>query len=252
MEKKLLKKSFQLKGLKEIPYDSLWNTKGAFTTIRILGRKPKFIFLNEHIKNLNESLNELNINFSINTKIFKNLFINNFVNKNYYNYLLRIAVNEKKISFDLRKKLTTKKFFKGILINYRRKNSHIKNLHYIKILNLLESINSSCEEVIICEKDKLLEGCTTNIVCVKNKTLYIPKKNYYFGITLKIIKKNTKRKVVKTNILKKNLKFFDEILLLGSGKGVVALNNIPQLNWKNKSQVIYNELQALYKLHSKK
>ena len=58
--------------------------------------------------------------------------------------------------------------------------------------------------------------------------------------------------MLKTNILKKNLKFFDEILLLGSGKGVVALNNIPQLNWKNKSQVIYNELQALYKLYSKK
>ena len=42
------------------------------------------------------------------------------------------------------------------------------------------------------------------------------------------------------------LKTFDEILLVGSGKGVIALKNIPQIKWKNKNQIIYKELQDLY------
>ena len=70
--------------------------------------------------------------------------------------------------------------------------------------------------------------------------------NYYFGITLKFIIKHTKRKIMKTNIYLQKINEFDEILLVGSGKGVVALNNIPQLRWKNKGHVIYKELQELY------
>ena len=48
------------------------------------------------------------------------------------------------------------------------------------------------------------------------------------------------------NISLTKLKTFDEILLVGSGKGVVALKDIPQIKWKNRSQVIYKELQDLY------
>ena len=170
----------------------------------------------------------------------------------YYNHLLRIAVNNKKISFDLRTRVNVKKFFKGILVNYKRPQPHIKNLHYNKILNYLKSVNTNSEEIIICNNDRLLEGCTTNILCVKNKRLYIPRKNYYFGTTLKTIIKYTNRKITKVDISRRNLDSFEEILLLGSGKGVVAINNIPQLKWKNKSQVIYNELQALYKFYLKR
>ena len=46
--------------------------------------------------------------------------------------------------------------------------------------------------------------------------------------------------------VEKKLKTFDEILLVGSGKGVVALKNIPQIKWQNRFQVIYKELQDLY------
>ena len=80
-------------------------------------------------------------------------------------------------------------------------------------------------------------------------SLLIPKKNYYIGITLQFIKKYTKRQIIKTNISFNKINDFDEILLVGSGKGIVALNNIPQLRWKNKRQVIYKELQELYNLH---
>ena len=39
----------------------------------------------------------------------------------------------------------------------------------------------------------------------------------------------------------------DEILLIGSGKGVVSVKTIDQLKWKRKSLKIYNKLLKQYK-----
>ena len=242
----LFKKSYLHKNFKKIAYDNLWNTKGVFTTIRMKGCPPNFIFLREHLDNLNQSMKKLNINFVINFTIFNNLLEKEFYKNTNYNHLLRIAINNKKISIDLRKRLNPHKLFKGILLNYKRSNPHIKNLYYKKILKLLRSVNTSSNEIILFNQAKVLEGCTTNIICVKNNSLYLPKRNHYFGTTLEFIIKCTKRKIFKRNILLKKLKTFDEILLVGSGKGVVALKNIPQIRWKNRSQVIYKELQDLY------
>ena len=99
----LFKKSYLYKTFKNVPYDSLWNSKGVFTTVRIKGKPFKMLFLKEHIRNLNQSLGAMNIKFvltsSLLNKKYKNLFINNVR----YDHLFRIAINNKKISFSLRK-----------------------------------------------------------------------------------------------------------------------------------------------------
>ena len=246
MANNLLKKSYQHKDLKEIPFNHLWNTKGVFTTIRLTGSTANFIHLKEHLRNLNNSLKKLNINFAFTQKKFEILVKNKFKKNINYNHLLRIAVNNKIISIDLRKRVNPNKFFKGLLMNYQRTQPTIKNLNYKKIFQFLKPLSLKSEEIILYKNNLILEGATTNLIFVKNKKLYLPKKNYYFGITLKFIIKHTKRKIMKTNIYLQKINEFDEILLVGSGKGVVALNNIPQLRWKNKGHVIYKELQELY------
>ena len=87
------------------------------------------------------------------------------------------------------------------------------------------------------------EKAAIKLICLDNNYIPITRN----GITLKFITKYTKRKIIKTNISLGKLQSFDEILLVGSGKGVVALNNIPQIKWINKTQIIYKELQELYK-----
>ena len=57
----LFKKSYQHKSLQNIPFDDLWNKKGIFTTIRVIGKPRKFLFLEEHLYNLNQSLKFLSI-----------------------------------------------------------------------------------------------------------------------------------------------------------------------------------------------
>ena len=105
----LFKKSYQHKTLKKISFDDLWNKKGIFTTIRVLGKPGNFLFIEEHLKNLNRSLKSMSINTQID-KIILDTIIHQFFNKNiYYDHLFRIAVSGNKISFSLRKRLQVKK-----------------------------------------------------------------------------------------------------------------------------------------------
>ncbi len=80
MENILFKKSYLLSNFKEIKYDDLWNKKGIFTTIRVIGRPYRLYLLDQHLKNLNYSLKKYGINASLSKrKICK--IINNLFNK---------------------------------------------------------------------------------------------------------------------------------------------------------------------------
>ena len=242
----LFKKSYLHKTLSKIAYDDLWDTKGVFTTIKLIGSPPKYLFLMEHLSNLNQSLKKMNINFILKSSTLENLLKYKLKKNIKYHHLLRLAINNKKISISLRKCLEPNPSFKGILVNYQRPDPSIKNLYYKKISEYLKSINTQSCEIILMNKKTLLEGCTTNIICVKNQKLYLPKTNYYFGITLKFIVSHTKRRFIKRNIYLNDLNSFDEILLVGSGKGIVMLQSIPQINWNNKSCIVFKELHDLY------
>jgi len=57
----LLKKSYQLKDLKEIKFQDLWGHHGIFTTMWIFGNPPRILFFNNHIRNLITSLTKYKI-----------------------------------------------------------------------------------------------------------------------------------------------------------------------------------------------
>ena len=52
----LLRKSYQLKDLKETEFQDLWGDHGVFTTMWIYGSPPKIFFFKEHIQNLLKSI----------------------------------------------------------------------------------------------------------------------------------------------------------------------------------------------------
>ena len=252
MENILFKKSYQPKTLKKISFDDLWNKKGIFTTIRVLGKSSKFLFIEEHLKNLNRSLKIMLINTQVDINFLETIIYPLFKKNIYYNHLFRIAVSNNKISLSLRKRLEVKKKFKGILVSYQRINWKLKHLQHNKILSFLKRINSQSEEIILTKNNLILEGGTTNILCVEKKIIYIPKSGYYPGITLQFFLKHSKRKIIKKNITKTQLRECDEILLVGSGKGVVAVEDISQIHWHKKSTTVFNEFHRIYKSYINK
>ena len=80
---------------------------------------------------------------------------------------------------------------------------------------------------------------------MKNNKIYSPINKFYKGITLKFFTKKV-GKIVKKNIFIKYLHTFDEIILIGTGKGVVSIKNIEKINWTRKSSKTYSYLLKIY------
>ena len=93
---------------------------------------------------------------------------------------------------------------------------------------------------------KLFETGTSNLLFVKNNKIFTPKKDFYEGITYKFFKSKIK-KIYKREIFVKELLKFDEILLIGSGKGVTSVKTIKQVGWKRKKVKHYNIFLKYYR-----
>ena len=241
----LLKKSYQLRDLKEIEFKDLWGDHGVFTTMWIFGNPPKILFFKEHINNLIKSTKAYSISKpSIKLNILR-LLKENLNSKKKYNHLLRIALNKKTLSISLRKRIKPNLNFNLKLVNLKRQKPEFKNLKYKEILKHLSKLDNSKSDIGLCHNKKILETGTSNILFVKDKKIFSPINKFYKGITYKFFKSKIK-KIVKKDILVNSLKEYDEIILIGSGKGIASVKTINQINWKRKEFKIYNQLLKHY------
>ena len=239
----LLKKSYQLSNLKEVPFQDLWGSRGVFTTMRMIGKPPRLILLKSHIDNLIKSTKK----YGIRKKNLKKI-IEDLVNKyNIYkgpDNLFRIALNKKLISISIRKRPKLKKNFKLLLFKYKRIEPSYKNLYYKKIIAQLNKVDSSKYDIALVSNKKILETGTSNLVFIKNDKIYSPKNNCYFGNTIKFISK--KIKINSKDIFISELNDYDEIILIGSGKGVTSVSKIDELSWKRRKTNYYDKLNKIY------
>jgi len=241
----LLKKSYQLKDLKEIEFKDLWGDNGVFTTMWIFGSPPKILFFKDHINNLIKSTKAYSIiKPSIKSDILR-LIEENLDNKIKYNHLLRVALNKNTLSISLRKRIKPKLNFNLKLVNLKRQKPEFKNLKYKEILKHLSKLDNSKSDIGLCSNKKILETGTSNILFVKDKKIFSPINKFYKGITFKFFKSKIK-KIIKKDILIDSLNEFDEIILIGSGKGIASVKTINQINWKRKEFKIYNQLLKHY------
>ena len=241
----LLKKSYQLKDFKEIKFKDLWGDHGVFTTMWIFGSPPKILFFKDHINNLIKSTKAYSISKSSLRSDILRLIKENLDNKIKYNHLLRVALNKNILSISLRKRIKPKLNFNLKLVNLKRQKPEFKNLKYKEILKHLSKLDNSKSDIGLCHNKKILETGTSNILFVKNRKIFSPINKFYKGITYKFFKSKIK-KIIKKDILINSLNEFDEIILIGSGKGIASVKTINQINWKRKEFKIYNQLLKHY------
>ena len=241
----LLKKSYRHKDLKEIKFNDLWNLRGIFTTMRVVGKPTKILFFKDHINNLINSLKIYKINKKdIRQNILKLIKLN-INKKKKYDHLLRVAANNKMISISLRKRLKPKLNFMLKLVNYKRIDPEYKNLKYKKILNFLKKMDVTKSDIALYKDNKIFETGTSNLLFIRNNKIYSPINNFYKGTTFKFFSKKLK-KIKKKNILIDSLNAYDEIIVIGSGKGVVSVNSIEKPFWRRKSLKNYRILSKIY------
>ena len=240
-----LKKSYLLKNLQEVDFKDLWGDHGIFTTMWIFGKPPKILFFKNHISNLIESLQKFGIKKRFLKKDILNILNSNLSKNTTYNHLLRVALNKKIISVSLRKRISPKLDFNLKLVNLKREKPQYKNLKYKKILSYLSKMDNSKSDIALVKNNKIFETGTSNLLFIKNKKIFTPKKDYYEGNTYKFFKSKVKR-IIKKDILVKDLKNYDEILLVGSGKGVASVKMIKQINWKRKNLKVFKLFSKYY------
>ena len=246
-----LKRSYQLKDLQEVGFKDLWGDQGIFTTMWIFGKPPKILFFDNHIKNLIKSLKVYGIKKRFLKKDILKIINKNLTKKNSYNHLLRIALNKDIISISLRKRIAPKLDFNLKLLNLKREMPQYKNLKYKKILFHLTKMDNSKSDIGLIHKKKIFETGTSNLLFIKNKNIFTPIKNYYEGNTFKFFKTKIK-KIIKKDIFIKELKTYDEIILVGSGKGVASVKTIKQIGWKRKNLNQFKLLSKYYLAATKK
>ena len=242
----LLKKSYQLKNLQEIDFKDLWGDHGVFTTMWIYDKPSKILFFKDHINNLIKSTKAYSIYKPFLKKNILKLLKENLNSKTKYNHLLRIALNKKTLSISLRKRIKPNLNFDLKLVNLKRQKPEFKNLKYIEILKHLSKLDNSRNDIGLCSNNKIFETGTSNLLFIKNNKVYSPINKFYKGITYKFFKSKIKN-IIKKDINVNSLKEFDEIILIGSGKGVASVKTINQIKWKRKSLKFYNIFSRHYK-----
>ena len=211
----------------------------------IFGRPAKILFFKKHIRNLVKSLKAYNLNKpNIEKDILKLIKFNIVLNRS-YNHLFRVAINNKMISISLRERKTPKLKFNLKLVNYKRVDPEFKNLKYQLILKYLLKMDNTISDIGLCFNKNILESGTSNIILIKNDNIYSPSKMIYKGITYNFFKKKL-GKIINKDIPVNTLGDYDEILLIGSGKGVTSVQTINDIKWKRKSLKFYKILSNFY------
>ena len=105
-------------------------------------------------------------------------------------------------------------------------------------------MDNSKSDIGLVHRNRLLETGTSNLLFVCKSDIFSPSKNFYKGITYNFFK--SKRKILKKEIFLSELNNFEEILLIGSGKGVTSVKNIKQLGWKRKKLDQYKIFSKYY------
>ena len=207
MVKYLLKKSYQLKDLKEINFNDLWGGQGVFTTMWIYGKPSKILFFKNHINNLMKSTRAYSIKkSSIRSDILK-LLKKNINSKRKYNHLLRIALTKSTLSISLRKRIKPKLNLDLKLVNLKRQKPEYKNLKYKEILKHLSKLDNSKSDIGLCSNKMIFETGTSNLLFIKNGKIYSPINKFYKGITYNFFKSKIK-KIINRDIMINSLKEF--------------------------------------------
>ena len=168
----LLKKSYQLKDLKEIEFKDLWGDHGVFTTMWIFDNPSKILFFREHINNLIKSSKAYSIIKSSLKSNILNLLKDNLNSKTKYNHLLRIALNKKTLSISLRKRIKPNLNFNLKLFKLKRQKPEFKNLKYKEILKHLSKIDNSRSDIGLCSNNKIFETGTSTLLFIKDNKFF--------------------------------------------------------------------------------
>ena len=109
----------------------------------------------------------------------------------------------------------------------------------------LKKMDTTKSDIALYKDNNILETGTSNLLFFKKNKIYSPTNDFYKGTTLRFFSRKLK-KIIKKSIPIDSLNDYDEIIVIGSGKGVVSVSHIKEPYWKRKSLKNYRILSDIY------
>jgi len=164
-------------------------------------------------------------------------------------YLLRVMMSDVVLSLKVSAREEPKDVQYGYLWDYTRPMPELKTLDYKDVLEALKTIDRTQQELLIISEDsRVLEGATSCLIFCENNRLIIPHRDRLESITLNFVVEMLKKSFPceERDVYLDELETFDEILLCGSGKGIVCLGDIEDAGWRCRSVSFFRHARILY------
>jgi branched-chain amino acid aminotransferase len=211
------------------------STKLLYEVLRIIQKKP--LFLKEHIKRLENSieLSHIKINFNkndLNVYVTKLIRENQIVNGN-----IKIIIDENNtLVYSVKHSYPTNEMYeKGVKTIFyfgERENPNAKVINNSFRETVNEEIRKAdaYEAILVDHEGNITEGSKSNIFMIKGKTVYTaPINNVLPGITREKIILACKRldlEVLEENVKYSEIKYFDGVFISGTSPKVLPVNAI--------------------------
>ena len=239
-------------GGNRVAYQEPWGEAGAFSTLRLdvgSGWSCPY-FIDRHVDRLFNTFEDLGW-----SALFKPDWVEDTV-KSYIEanvtekgrYLIRMMMSDVILSLRIIPHEEPSVDFCGYLWTYERPYPLHKTLDYEDILSALENIDRQSEEWILLDSSqRVLEGTTTCPIFVNGSEWLVPAADRLESISMGILCESMGIDALpEAEIHTKDIKQFNEILLCGSGKGVVRINNCPELDWQCCSVSAFRKARLSY------
>ena len=223
---------------------------GAFETVAIY--KGKAVFLEEHIKRLNETLDFLGL---------RNILQVNDVEKHINKYgmisgALKIIVSEKNVYYKIKRNpYNEERYIIGFKMLYSSiKRNESSPFVFYKTLNYGECIlekrdalkNHIDEKIFLNTKGFITEGTSCNIFFVSGKKIYTPAMDC--GLLPGIVREYIYKKYVtiEDEIKPEHIEKFDECFITNSLMGVMPVNKLDTVKFEIKENSFTYQIRKEY------
>lgn len=126
-----------------------------------------------------------------------------------------------------------------------------KSTSYLQAIMALRNARKggAIESIYVNEKGHLLEGTTSNLFAVRNKTIVTPEKDILPGITREVVMELAAEKFdVECDVIKRqSLAEYDELFITSSNKEVVPVTHIDKMLITKKPGTVTTEIMNMFR-----
>ena len=161
---------------------------------------------------------------------------------------IRVRIMVSDLGWDLFvfKHLPRTREIQGYLVQHERRNPQIKSLDYLDVLAEIRHAGSE-REPIFQDRQKLLEGATTNLILIRNQKPVLPKGPKLHGLGIRFFQEKLAGTFwSEEEIRPENLGDFEEILLTNAVQGVMRLRGIENTAFSCRSTHWFERLNAIW------